>query len=149
MAARAESASLRASTRQPHYAASVLHARRGCSRRFALPTRGISAVKDVDSAASGIAVAASMYDEWPLHEALRAALRRKCSVRVLVAEQYTSPGRYCRDMKARLSELKATCAEVLLDANEDGKRGQEVYGKNEMPGTFHVKMISLDKGMVA
>ena len=45
-------------------------------------------MKDVQAATSDIVVSTSMYDDWPLHNALLTALRRKCSVQVMVDAQY-------------------------------------------------------------
>lgn len=107
------------------------------------------AIEDVQHASS-IILSATMYDDPKLHNALLAALRRKCSVEVMVDEQNIDEGA-CRGMKTRLLELKRATpvnARVLVCTDVDAKRGKKLYGPNGLPGVYHLKVLCIDGGKV-
>ena len=78
-----------------------------------------NAVKDVQAATSDIVVSTSMYDDWPLHNVLLAALRRNCYVQVFVDAQH---GR--GPNQGALSSLRA---QINPPRGVDGKQKMQTH----------------------
>ena len=107
------------------------------------------AIQDLRDASS-IVLSTTDYSDNKLHDALLAALRRRCPVQILVDAQALEEGK-CRGMKTKLVELKKAqpmSAEVFVWRDEDAKRGKQEFGPNGLPGIMHAKVICIDDGRI-